>query len=369
MLVLVTLVSCSSKDRTLSEQQAIDQVRVAEEGTAVEGGVGGIGASDRSNPPEDSDPWEFVCIAEDLHTPAALAIQPETGHVFVSTRAGVLRCDPKTGESTTEIAGSPTDSYGRGPVYQFGPLGLCFVDPSTLIVGEGGKPDGEDTLVFFRVGRDSLESPMKWGEHFRGVGPIRRGDLSHRGEGNFSSVCIQGETGFTCSHGDDTKGWVSRFELTGSGETLEPFSRLKPQTNRDGPSGLVEYQGKLLISQTGELDERPDSILAIVDPASGAVERVIETGLLDISSIALGPDGQTVYAVDFAWAEPERGGLFSFQLTDSTPRLTRHATMVRPTAVTFSDRGDIFVCCVEGQGEESDAPAAGKLYRHQMNGE
>ena len=73
-------------------------------------------------------------IAEGLNTPAGLAVQPESGDVFVSTIDGVMRLSAENDFSMNpEIIGFATDSYGKGPSYSFGPLGLGFLDSQTPV--------------------------------------------------------------------------------------------------------------------------------------------------------------------------------------------------------------------------------------------
>ena len=64
-------------------------------------------------------------VLEGLHNPSGLAVQPKTGHVFVSdSGAGkVVRIvDGKAEDVITEF---PSDVYGKGPKYNIGPLGLA----------------------------------------------------------------------------------------------------------------------------------------------------------------------------------------------------------------------------------------------------
>src|SRR3990172_7637251 len=78
---------------------------------------------------------EAEVVVKNLKNPCGIAIQPNTGHVFVSSRFGVYRYIPATTptakhEAPIEIAGYPDaiDVYGKGPMYDIGPLGLAFLD-------------------------------------------------------------------------------------------------------------------------------------------------------------------------------------------------------------------------------------------------
>ena len=81
--------------------------------------------------------------------PCGIAVQADSQHIFVSMKERVVRLVPgETFEQSDEIVEFPTDQYGKGPVYDIGPLGLVFVDAETLAVGGGGNGDGEDLVRF-----------------------------------------------------------------------------------------------------------------------------------------------------------------------------------------------------------------------------
>jgi hypothetical protein len=305
-------------------------------------------------------------VAQELHTPSGLAIQTGSGDVFVSTTRGVIRLDAGNNYSPHfEITGFGEDTYGKGPSYQFGPLGLGFLDDTTLVVGGGGGLDGEDQLYFFDVGLTSLPEPISAETARHKVGPIRQGEQSHRGEGNYFALHINEGIIYTGSHGDDSKGWVSRVSIDDHKPgALEPFFATKVATAVDGPSGLALLRnGKLLVSQTGELHERPDSVLALFDAVSGEFEQKFETGLYDITAILIHPTTGTLYVLDFAWAVPGEGGLFSLEIDYDRGRINvvKHASLLHPTAMAVTTDGNLIVTCVEDQDEKTEA--RGKAYR------
>ena len=318
---------------------------------------------------EDSVPLqEFTTtlIAEGLDTPAGLAVQAGSGDAFVSTAQGIIRLDAADEYSAhPEITGFDEDAYGKGPSYRFGPLGLCFLNDTTLVVGGGGLLDGEDVVQFFEVGAVPLAEPVSAGSARYRVGPIPQGEYSHRGEGNYFALQVHNGAIYVTSHGDDTKGWISKVTFDGpTPVTLQPVIAAKTATGVDGPSGLaVLPNNKLLVSQTGELHERPDSLLSVFDPVSGELEQKMETGLYDITAILIHPTTGTIYALDFAWAVPEEGGLYSLEVNDDRGQIvaTKHASLLHPTAMAVTTDGDLIVTCVEDQDEQTDA--RGKVYR------
>ncbi|MFY7969351.1 MAG: hypothetical protein ACOVNV_09685, partial [Pirellulaceae bacterium] len=98
-------------------------------------------------------------LVDGLDNPSGIAVQPETGIVFVS--------DSGAGRIVRIVNGAPepvviefkTDIYGKGPEYNIGPLGLAFLDKNTLVVGGGDLPDGEELLRVFDL--TDMKEPLK----------------------------------------------------------------------------------------------------------------------------------------------------------------------------------------------------------------
>ena len=63
-------------------------------------------------------------VVDGLDNPAGIAIQPETGHVFVSDSGASRIIRVVDGKAQAVITDFPVDVYGKGPMYNIGPLGL-----------------------------------------------------------------------------------------------------------------------------------------------------------------------------------------------------------------------------------------------------
>jgi len=80
-----------------------------------------------------------------LSNPCGIAVQPGTNQLFLSDSANGRICRVVNGKLQDVITGSPKDTFGKGPFYDLGPLGLVFTnDGRSLIVGDGGYKDGEE---------------------------------------------------------------------------------------------------------------------------------------------------------------------------------------------------------------------------------
>lgn len=304
---------------------------------------------------------EKQLVARSFYNPAGVAVQPESGHVFVSMPDRIVRVVPDDSYAIhDELVGFPIETYGRGPVYEIGPLGLAFANKSTLVVGEGGRADGEDQVRIYTVGAQpvSKDKVRKAEDMISFSTPIPPGEESLRGEGNFYGVAILRSTVFVTCNGDDTKGWIARLELDLTKPAplkLIPFIKSKELTDTNAPMGATfTPDGKLLVCQHGNHTARPDSLLTFYNPTTGNLEKKLETGLRDLTGVAYSPKTGKLYATDFSWAEPDKGGLFRLDIVGNEVTAVKLASLDHPTALAFTPAGKLYVTTVGAE------PAKGK---------
>ena len=182
------------------------------------------------------------------------------------------------------------------------------------------------------------------------------------GEGNFYSLAVINGTVFVSSNGDDTKGWIASFSIKdGKATELTPAIATKEKTKVDAPVPLVKSpDGKLVVGQMGEVNVPGDSLLCIYDPESGELEKSWKTGLSDIAGLAYSPKTKKLYCTDFAWAEPDKGGLFELTVEGDKVTPKKLAQLDKPTALAFDKDGNLYVA-VFGSGKEDDKMTPGKL--------
>lgn len=308
-------------------------------------------------PPPDGPPPESVStnidgrvVAGSFYNPCGVAVQPETGHVFISMVERIVRVVPgDPSEVHDEVTGFPTDSYGKGPAYEFGPLGLAFADENTLIVGDGSQEDGKEIVRIYAVGSQPPpgDKVRKADDMTSFSTPIPPGDDSLGGEGNFYGVAIQGRTAFVTSNGDDSKGWICKLDLDLKKPPplkLTPYIKSKELTDTDAPMGAtMSPDGKLVVSQFGATNIHPDSLLTFYDPSTGNLERKLKTGLRDLIGVAYSPKTGKLYGLDFSWADPGQGGLFRLEVGAEQVKAVRLAVLEKPTALAFAPDGKLYV--------------------------
>ncbi|WLD11395.1 hypothetical protein [Planctellipticum variicoloris] len=297
-----------------------------------------------------------------LDNPSGVAVQASTGHVFITSHQGVFRYPPvKTGRKIwLEVEGFPTDIYGKGPMYNVGPLGVTMWGNDRIIVCDGSRKDGEELVRIYKVEDKAPAAPRKEADAEFTLGPIAPGDLSPKGEGNFYAAAIFNDAIFVTSNGDDTKGWVAKSALVdGKPGPLTPTIATKEATQVDAPEGITTKPdgSELVIGQGGEVNVAGDSLLTFYDK-EGKLVKSYKTGLHDIVGLAYSPSGK-LYAVDFAWADTTQGGLFEMVIEGEECKPKKILSLDRPTALSFDKEGGLFIT-VFGTGEKQPEPKEGE---------
>lgn len=302
-------------------------------------------------------------VLDGLDNPCGVAIQPETGDVFVSDSGGKRIIRVKDGKATDVIVDFPLDVYGKGPMYNVGPLGLLFLDKNTLVVGGGGKVDGEELLRVYAIPDEGAEpikaeEAMKQSFKLEAMGEVK-------GEGNFYALARIEDAIFVTANGDDTKGWVARATLKNANEvdTFERFLATKEATQVDAPVGItVSPQKYLVVGQMGEINVPGDSLLTFYDAPKKEVLLNIQTGLSDIAAVAYSTqkrgEKEQLYVLDFSWHDTTQGGLFRIVAKDKdnpdkvTPR--KIVELDKPTAMVFGADGTLYITVLGTAPEGSD---------------
>jgi DNA-binding beta-propeller fold protein YncE len=304
-------------------------------------------------------------VLDGLDNPSGLAIQPETGHVFVSDSGAGRVIRVADGKAEDVIVGFPQDIYGKGPMYNIGPLGLAFLDQNTLVVGGGGKPDGEEMLRVYKIpaaGQAAINADQMSASYKL---PATE---EVKGEGNFYALAATDQAVFVTANGDDTKGWVARLQIGSDGKLggYERFIATKEATEVDAPVAItISPRGEVVVGQMGEITIPEDGLLTFYNAKNGKMLLNLETGLYDITALSYSPKGQ-LYATDFAWMATEEGGLFQLIATNEGGEQGVNAKKIleldKPSAMAFGTGGELYIT-VFGTAEEGSDKKPGKLLK------
>ena len=306
-------------------------------------------------------------IVGGLNNPCGVAIQPETGHVFVADSGNGKVIRIVNGKAEDVIAGSPKDIYGKGPMYDIGPLGLVFLDKTTLAVADGGYKDGEEYVRIYTVpeaGKAALDYEKDAKEK---LGPITAdGDI--KPEGNFYGIAATPTAIYVTCNGDDTKGWVAKIERNGTkfGKLLRSIAT-KEETEVDAPVAItINAEGQVVVGQMGEINKPKDGLLTFYSAKTGKKLLNLETGLFDITGLAYAPKTGLLYATDFAWMEAGEGGLFRLDQENKggkqSIKVSKIAKLDKPTALAFADDGSVYITII-GTNKEGETGKAGALLK------
>ncbi len=313
---------------------------------------------------------EYKVLAEGLVHPTGIAVHPTTGQLYVAeSGAGrVIAVNPKDGKVSDVVTGSQLDLYGKGPKYKIGPLGVAFLGTDKLVVSGGDQKDGSELIRVYDLPK-KLEKPLTVDDVFASFGPVKDGPATKSGEGNFYAMAHDKNGVYVSSNGDDTKGWILKFDLpikAGKNQNLAPFIATKQFIEEiNAPVGItLNKNGKLVVGQMGAVNKPRDSWLTVYDPATGKGLVKAETGLFDITGLAYSPKTGKLYCTDFAWLSPKDGGLFRLDMSEKDGKTTvtavKIASLEKPTALVFAPDGTLYVT-VNGAANVDVKDKTGKI--------
>lgn len=126
------------------------------------------------------------------------------------------------------IIGFSKDVYGKDPAFDISSLGIAFIDKDTLVVGGGGKPDGEEQLLVFTI--PAPGQPAITADRPKIAAMTLPAKEGLKGEGNFFGVAVTKSAIYVTANGDDAKGWVAKADINGT--KIENFRSLSRPRKR-----------------------------------------------------------------------------------------------------------------------------------------
>ena len=341
--------------------------------------------------------FKVETLLSGLHNPSAICVRPgstgDKAEIFIS-ESGKFRVvkisvgNPK--ELHEVITGFPEGSFGDNPRYAAGPLGLAFINRSSLVVGGGGAKLGDQLVRLYKLPSDG--KPIQADASKQSVGPVKPGRYSKTGEGKFYNIALSEQKRdvlYVTSSGDATKGWVLRTKVKGGRlYNLTPSIKTFEATKVENPGGITLAPKKnwLVVGQMGAFDKPKDSLLTFYNPATHSLQLSLTTGLYDISSLAYSratsKQASMLYALDTAKMKIEEGGLF--RLDSKSPNTAKNSevdamqqgydcnavklvSLEYPTAMTFTKEGVLYVTLLgKSNNANSDSTLnepTGKLIR------
>lgn len=288
-------------------------------------------------------------VLEGLRSPSAVAIQPETGTVFVAETAAGRVIRVVEGEAQGVITGFLSDEVTH-PGEATGPVGLAFLSKQRLIVVTGNEKN-------LRI----YETPEPGGDEVTASDPAQQtAPLESEDEGGFHAVAVDSQAVYAAL-GNEQTGWIARAEVDGDDlKDLAVHIDTQGAVSRGNPVALVLSPRREIVSgEIGSIGEEADSLLTFYNQKSKEVMLSLETGLRDMVAVAYSPQTGRLYAVDFSGAESSQGGLFRLDAVRRDGKQAIKATQIlelaRPTSLAFNSSGELLIT-VWGSAD-AEAPA------------
>lgn len=319
---------------------------------------------------DESANYQVEEVFTELDNPCGLALRPPSGEeatdefFFAESGAGrVLHFAVDTPAKSQEVLGKlATHTLGNENPIEVGPWALGFLTPSKLVVMGGVLVDGKEHVGVYALPEDGKALSADQLDHT--VGPLNPEDTDERI--GFQALAISETAAYFASGSESAPGQIIYSAIEAN--RLDSFRPLMKEQIAEWPAGIclspVNSAGSqyLVASNLGKLLEVRDSQLVFMDPFSGTVFMQLDAGLFDMVGLAYSPSGQ-LYAIDFAWQNPETGGVY--RLDDArwegrpACRAVKIASVVRPTSLAFASNGTLLVTAFGS----SDKPKLGKIVK------
>jgi len=169
--------------------------------------------------------YDAKLILMGLNNPSHVTFRPGDNALTVcdSGNGMVLVNERGVGHATKFVSEFDTefwkiDTEKKISRYKLGPLCAIWLGETSLVVSDGGHPDGRDTIAFF-------DKPCKAADvvgRTNAIAPTST-DPKDKGEGNFTGFVATPDrkTVYVCSHGADAKTWILRCDV--ETKKLEPL--------------------------------------------------------------------------------------------------------------------------------------------------
>lgn len=304
---------------------------------------------------------EPTLVVGGLTKPTGIALQPETGVVFVSDSGAGRIVRIADGKLEAVIEGSRTGDSDTANREAVGPLALAFFDRQTLVVGDGGYSAGADCVRIFKLPEEPAKVLAYEADAQTKLGPLPAKD-GNPAVGFFVGLALAKHGLYVTSDGDADHGWVLKSDIRGTkfGE-LQRTIRTKTDSTVGFPTGIaLSSRGEVVVGLMGAAETPGDSQLAFYSAKTNELLLKLEIGLHDISAIGYSPKTGLLYATDFAYGQPAEGGLYRLDSDLSAGRqkikAAKIARLDRPSALAFDKEGTAYVT-VQGSAVEGEKPA------------
>lgn len=338
-------------------------------------------AAGQETPPEaDGEQTEAVVdltgeflvetAAEALDNPCGLSLRSgsrsEDAHDLVFSESGAGRVVAVPTEQTNQIrpliVGFPTGPWEMIGGVVVGPLDTQFLTPGKLAVGYGGGGRGPAAIrVFLLSEAAEQEAPLTFEEMDHEVQASPAGGAADDANVSFFSLANNDSALLAAAGGNASGDWIYKATLNKNKLTdLQRHIDGKALTDAARPMAAIIDQrsgnGYLVAGHIGELSDRRDSVLVFYAPGSGRLAATFPANVYDLVDLAYSPASGNLYAVDAAWHDASRGGVYRLdaKTVDGKQQCeaVRIAQCSRPTSLAFTPSGTTLYVTTFGPKDE-----------------
>ncbi len=296
-----------------------------------------------------------IVVADGLNNPSSVAFRPGDRALTITDSGNGRVLLIEGGRTRTLIDNMATEYWQKLPdgrrLYKVGPLSALWMGRDALLVAEGGYPDGQDWVTFYRMRGQNAEL-----DGYTNVIPPTTDDPADLGEGNYVGMCRDGDVVWVCCHGNDKKTWIARLTL--SERKLEPWiSTDDAGIDVNSPMQALMLNGNLLVLYSG-LGGTADGMLVEWDTTTRkALRKWPLKGLTDPMGMdwVPGRETPTLAITDNNWdlEKVNAGKLALVTLTDEAAEVTVVSTnLPGPVGCAFGPDGRLYIACL---GESYDS--------------
>lgn len=315
-------------------------------------------------------------VVENVSNPLGLAVQPETGHVFVAEGGEGRVVRIIDGQLQPVVIGLPQVEIQQRTVGPFKPMGLEFIDRRTLVLSVSDIPHLGAAICIAQLPEEVGAEPLDFDALLRIVPLTKAGDSS--GPNYFFGVTASKSAIYVTQNDNEGNGWILQADIKNLKDMsqAESFGQLKRLiATRDtvkvgSPAGItLSARGEIVVGHLGATDPSRDSHLSFYRSTDGRLLLNLETGLFDIVAVQYGvprtPSHKAyLYALDLAVNSPEFGGLYrldaEFRSGKQAIRAVKIATLERPAAMALGNDGSMYVAIL---GPADGDGSTGKVWQ------
>lgn len=317
-------------------------------------------------------------VLDGLNRPCGVAIQPDTGIVFLAESGGGRVIRIVDGAPQEVVSGFPLAKLTHPPSLELGPLSLLFINSEVLVVTAAGANSGEEILYLVQV--PPLGAPPLSADECSKLGPLAPAQ-SQAGGDNFMGIVQVGSVIYLGAWDSLAGNQICTLPITRATRLESPdgygkltvFANAAP-TGRVAQAVCLARRGKeneIVVGMAGTAERERDSEIAFFRTHDSQQLLRLATGLYDVMGLCYASppeanDQHFLYAVDAAWSEPEAGGLFRLdaKLSGGTMAIepVRLAKLRHPIAIERALDGTLYVTTA-GETAPDAAASSGQLLR------